>query len=291
MCLAVRPNRAMFGLSRITWVTAHPLSKGQLVRNVARFLSWQVRSRVSRKPYVFEFVNGAKMLAISGMRGVTGNLYVGLHDDEEMGFLLHFLRPDDFFADVGANVGSYTVLAGASIGAQVIAFEPAAETLRWLILNLDLNKISDHVEARREAVGAKVGTVSFTSGLDTCNRIDANGAVSVPITMLDLACSRVPALIKIDVEGYEADVLRGAERILSDQTAQAVVMELNDNCAIGLLERHGFTCCTYNPFKRILAPRPHPLSGNSNGIFVRDLEQARRRISGAPAFLVRGWSI
>jgi len=281
----------MFGLSRVKWVIDHPLSKGQRIRSVARFLSWQVSSRVSRKPYVFEFVNGAKMLATSGMAGVTGNLYVGLHDIQEMGFLLHFLRSDDLFADVGANVGSYTVLAGAAIGSRVIAFEPAEEAFSWLILNLDLNKISEHVEARREAVGAKVGTVSFTSGLDTTNRIDANGTISLPITMLDLACSRVPALIKIDVEGYEADVLRGAERILNDQTALAVVMELNDDVATDLLECHGFTCCTYDPFQRNLALRPHPLSGNSNGIFVRDLEQARRRISGAPAFSVRGWSI
>jgi FkbM family methyltransferase len=237
-------------------------------------------------------VNGAKMLATFGMNGVTGNLYVGLHEFEEMAFLLHFLRSDDLFADVGANVGSYTVLAGAAIGAQVIAFEPAEETFSWLILNLDLNKISDHVEARREAVGAKVGTVSFTSGLDCWNRIDASGTVSVPITTLDLACSWVPALIKIDVEGHEADVLRGAERILSDEkTAPAVLMELNDNVAIDLLERYGFACCTYDPFQRNLALRPYPLSGNSNGIFVRDLEQARRRISGAPAFSVRGLSI
>jgi hypothetical protein len=55
------------------------------------------------------------MWATSGMTGATGNLYVGLHEFEEMAFLLHFLRPGDLFADVGANVGSYTILAAVAV--------------------------------------------------------------------------------------------------------------------------------------------------------------------------------
>jgi len=42
----------------------------------------------------------------------------------DMGFLLHFLRKDDLFLDVGANIGSYTVLAGGAVGAKSISFEP-----------------------------------------------------------------------------------------------------------------------------------------------------------------------
>ena len=45
------------------------------------------------------------------MHGVTGNVYCGLHDFAEMSFMLHLLRAGDLFADIGANVGSYTVLA------------------------------------------------------------------------------------------------------------------------------------------------------------------------------------
>lgn len=45
------------------------------------------------------------------MRGATGNVYVGLHEFESMGFVLHVLRSSSAFIDVGANVGAYTVLA------------------------------------------------------------------------------------------------------------------------------------------------------------------------------------
>src|SRR5262245_26943028 len=151
------------------WIINHPLSNGRRIRNIARFLSWQLCSRLSRTPRVFEFANGAKMCVRPGMTGATGNLYVGLHEFAEMAFLLHFLRPGDLFADVGANVGSYSVLAGAAVGADVIAFEPG-EAFPWLARNLELNGLT-RAQAQRTAVGATNGSVSFTSGEDTMNRI------------------------------------------------------------------------------------------------------------------------
>ena len=48
----------------------------------------------------------------AGMTGATGNVYCGLHEFEDMALVLHALRPRDLFVDVGANVGSYTVLGG-----------------------------------------------------------------------------------------------------------------------------------------------------------------------------------
>jgi FkbM family methyltransferase len=219
------------------------------------------------------------------MTGSTGNLYVGLHDFAEMGFLLHFLRPGDLFADVGANVGSYSVLAGAAVGADVIAFEPG-EAFPWLVRNLELNRLT-RAQAQRTAVGATNGIVSFTSGEDTMNHIDPRGPVTVPITTLDATCrERVPTLIKIDVEGFEADVLQGAGSVL--ENTRAVIMELNDPAARDHLERHGFICCSYDPFKRSMT-EVEPASGN--GIFVKDLKATSHRVAIAPPFTVRGWVI
>ena len=53
------------------------------------------------------------------MIGATGNLFCGLHEIEDMGFVLHFLRSDDIFLDVGVNVGTYTVLAAGVAGSSV----------------------------------------------------------------------------------------------------------------------------------------------------------------------------
>src|SRR5690349_19576485 len=66
------------------------------------------------------------------------------------------------------------------------------EAFEWLVRNFALNHLGT-AQARREAVGAACGIVSFTSGLDTVNRIDRQGAATVPLTTLDAACdSRAP---------------------------------------------------------------------------------------------------
>jgi hypothetical protein len=62
-----------------------------------------------------------------------------------MAYVLHTLTPDDFFVDVGANVGSYTVLACAVRGAKGYCFEPVPTTYRRLLDNLRLNDLTSRV--------------------------------------------------------------------------------------------------------------------------------------------------
>jgi thymidylate synthase len=65
------------------------------------------------------------------MTGATGNIYAGLHEFEDMAFLLHLLRSEDMFADVGSNIGSYTILASGVVGAKSVAFEPVPSTYHF----------------------------------------------------------------------------------------------------------------------------------------------------------------
>ena len=101
--------------------------------------------------------------------------------------------------------------------------------------------------------------------------------------------TQVPNLIKIDVEGLEADVLRGATSTLSNPVTNVVIMELNDPAASDLLNRSGFACCSYDPFQRSIA-RP-AAAGSGNGIFIKDLGESCRRVEGARPFSVHGWTI
>ena len=101
------------------------------------------------------------------MSGATGNLYCGLHEFYDMAFLLHFLRKEDLFVDVGANIGSYTILASAHIGASVISIEPVRKTFDHLATNVLLNNVYGKVELVNSAVGSKNGVIEFTSELDT----------------------------------------------------------------------------------------------------------------------------
>jgi len=119
----------------------------------------------------FSWIEGSKLIARNGMTGATGNIYCGLHEFADMAFVLHLLRPDDLFVDVGANVGSYTVLASTVCGARTIAIEPDPETARSLQRNIDANGIGDRVAIVQAAVGDRRGRTHFTVGNDTTNRV------------------------------------------------------------------------------------------------------------------------
>ena len=97
----------IIGLFR--FIVGHPLNRGARSAAIARFATWQVGSRLLRKPVAMPFVNDTSLIMEIGMTGATGNWYCGLLEIVEMGFVLHAMRPDDLLADVGANVGSYSV--------------------------------------------------------------------------------------------------------------------------------------------------------------------------------------
>jgi precorrin-6B methylase 2 len=100
------------------------------------------------------------------MEGATQNIYVGLHEFPDMMLLLHFLRKGDLFLDVGANIGSFTVLASGVCGAETWAFEPDPDTLRHLKQNIAVNGLDALVKVYQCALGAEQGEVAFTFGLD-----------------------------------------------------------------------------------------------------------------------------
>jgi FkbM family methyltransferase len=173
--------------------------------------------------------------------------------------------------DVGSNVGSYTILASAA-GADVVAFEPG-ERFPDLERNVAINRAS--ARCRREAVGEAGGSIRFTVGRDCINRIAVDGEeyVEVPVVRLDDVIEGSPALIKVDVEGYEGSVIAGGMRTFANTSA--VIMELNGQTGrFGRSESDirqtladlGFREVSYDPESRsLIAP-----TRRGNSIFVRD---------------------
>ena len=136
------------------------------------------------------------------------------------------LREGGLFVDVGANVGSYTIWA-AELGAEVIALEPAADTFGLLAENIALNGYQ--VRAVQAAAGDHCGTARFTTGLDAGNSLAADGRVETKLVTVDslIGDSRVAGL-KVDVEGFELDVLRGATRALAERRIALIQLEWNE---------------------------------------------------------------
>src|SRR3989338_3023813 len=239
----------------------HPLTRNRRFASYRRWLRWQLGCRIMPGGSVVEFAGGTRLLAFPGMTGATGNIYCGLHECHDMAFVLHFLRESDLFVDVGANVGSYTVLASGAAGAETMCFEPVPQTFQHLLDNIHLNRLAGRVTALNVAVGAEAAEIEMVSDQDTVNRVLASqehysGTKSrVQVVALDeVLAGRVPRMIKIDVEGFETAVLQGAARTLENPALRAVLIELNgsgeaygfDEQALhGPLIGPGFVKCSY----------------------------------------------
>jgi FkbM family methyltransferase len=293
-------------LNTLSFLLNHPLSQGRKLATLRRFAAWQIGARLVPGPVVCPFANGSSLLVRPGMTGATGNLYVGLHEFADMAFVLHVLRGEDLFVDVGANIGSYTVLAAAGAGATCLAFEPGSAAFAWLERNVRLNGIADRTELHRQAVGARSGQMALTTDGDTVNHIVTDPAAgarteTVAMTTLDEALARrTPLMLKIDVEGFETEVLNGAAQTLNAPTLRCVLLELNgsgqrygyDDAAIRRrLLASGFEECVYQPFTRQILSRSADQPPSANALFVRDRVFIATRLQDAKPIEVNDWRI
>jgi FkbM family methyltransferase len=165
------------------------------------------------------------------------------YEEDQWQFVASWLHSGMVFFDVGANQGFYAILASRAVGAagRVYAFEPAPTEHRKLARNLRLNRCSN-VVAEVSAVGAGAGTTEFHLALghqgswsslrrpadDLTTR---TALIQVNLVSLDAyaAAHGIERLdmLKIDVEGGELDVLKGAEACLRD-LRPVVLCEVED---------------------------------------------------------------
>lgn len=291
-------------LSTFKFLTNHPLNTDRKFQTILRFIGWQISTKLTPYPVIYPFTSKSKLIVQKGMYGATGNLYCGLHEFSDMGFLLHLLRADDLFVDVGANIGGYTVLASADREANTIAIEPGPSAFSRLIANIRINGIEDRVHALDVALGATPGVVNFTSSLDTTNHVvierENTATVSVNMDTLDnVLGNQSPVLLKIDVEGFETEVLKGARQTLQNKGLKAIIIELN-----GLSERYGvenglnhnvlldygFLPYSYNPLKRELL-KSDSFVGQNNTIYIRDEDFVRERLITCEKVYLRNQTI
>ena len=127
----------------------------------------------------------------------------------------------DTFVDVGANVGYYSVMAGAIVGpvGTVFAIEPQPATLTVLTLNAQARDLNICVVP--VAASDHTGTADFwVRPYGDRSSLGASGdarQISVRVDTLDRICATLTrvSMLKLDVEGFELDVLRGATHVIS----------------------------------------------------------------------------
>ena len=285
----------------LRFVLTHPLNRDRKWPAICRYLGWQIGSRLVSGSVAVPFVGNTRLLVDKGMTGATGNIYTGLHEFEDMAFLLHLLRKEDLFVDIGANVGSYTVLAAGAVGAECISIEPVPSTFAHLVDNIHLNHINENVSLHNIGVGRETTRLRFSAACGPGNHVITEGEtetewVEVQVRRLDdVVGEGRPVLIKIDVEGFETEVLAGAENVLRNESLLAVIMELNGSgkrygCDDETIHQSmlalGFKPFSYSPFQRELIETRSNAKHSDNVIYGRNPEEAIHRAKTAPQYAV-----
>lgn len=160
------------------------------------------------------------------------------HWDKEVGdALVSILQPRDVFYDVGANIGYFSLLA-ASLGVKcVVAFEPYRPLAGRAAANMARNALESRVRVVPAALGANQCEARYLPGPATNSGAGAvragrpmTGCVDVHVTTLDAFIESggpPPNVMKIDVEGFEAEVLRGGAKLLRENPPRAIIFEGN----------------------------------------------------------------
>lgn len=285
-----------------TLFSTHPATRHKRFGAMLRYVYWQIRRRFTGKPLRMRTVNGGRMLVFPSRTSTTAAYYLGLPDFDDMLFMLHLLRPGNRFLDGGANLGVWSVLA-ANAGAQVVSIEPAPDTHELLQRQIAENGYGDRIKPVRCALADRKGVLWLSAGRDAGNSIQANGEGTEIIaeTLDDLTVGEEPTMIKLDLEGYELEALRGASRLLASPDLLALVIETfrphnwsheKLRQIERLLGEQGFLPYEYHPAERrlaLLAPlEPGPGNGGQNTIYIRDLPAVAARVQSAPAIVIGG---
>ena len=188
--------------------------------------------------------------------------------------------------DVGANIGFFSLLvAGAEF--PVFAFEPVPRHASPLQQSVDLNAYHTHVRLYRNAVGAAHGAAVHLAQNGSAHnmgnyQIAAAGEPAFMVTLDRVLPFLLPpdceiVVLKVDVEGYETEVLQGAQRIITLCAVHHIVMEMvwtlpryNPRCdALDMIrwltEEHGYTMLTMGgrPIPERVWGRPGWHAGNN----------------------------
>lgn len=172
--------------------------------------------------------------------GTQKALWLGTYELDLQRAIRTFAAPGMTAYDVGANLGYTALLLARAVGPEgrVMAFEPEPRNLRRLALNLALNPEGRRVTVLAAAVGARTGRahLQIHRSPSKARLVGASGRresfeadLSVPLVALDqlrARGARAPQLVKIDVEGAEAMVLTGMQRML-DRDRPLLLIELH----------------------------------------------------------------
>jgi FkbM family methyltransferase len=213
-----------------------------MLRSSVRFLAGKLLPRWAY-PVVRGPLKGARFI-LGSLAGEGGGstVYLNLVEPEKTTTFINMLKNGQVCFDVGANVGYFTILGSRCVGSagKVIALEPSIRNLAYLYQHVHLNK-AENVTIISAACSDSETLTSFSSGKNCAEGYITSGGLSepaggetvslVPTVTIDVVARQLgilPDLMKIDVEGAELSVLKGAQATIR-KARPKILMEIHSD--------------------------------------------------------------
>ncbi len=216
----------------------HILKNNHVNRIIAlfKYVKWQLIKAFNLFPLKIKISNSIieiqdKLIALEGG---TKMYTQGMYDYNNMNLIKHILKikPGIFF-DIGTNIGVYSLIASESNESKIISFEPHPYTFQILNNQIKLNQ-RINITTINKAVSNKNGKVMFTNqGGSSVNKVASNeeaNTIEVDCITMNSFCNYnnlLPEIVKLDVEGYELEVLEGFENSLNQ--VNVLLIEISKN--------------------------------------------------------------
>lgn len=231
-------------------------------------------------------------------------IFTNEFENDEILFLNRFLKPGDQFIDIGANSGLFTIYAAQKVGSsgKVFSFEPTETTFKKLCKNIELNKYSDRITPFQLALSSKnedLMLYSLSEGFDAWNSV-SKPIINKDFKVLDIKAVQIDrldeigidfnnsALVKIDIEGWELNALKGGAEWLKKEKAPVLMIEFAEEHAVNsgsscrelysFIESLGYRLYKYEKMNNDLVPAPNLDYYYENIIAAKLIDPVKERL-------------
>lgn len=273
-----------------------PYNSKNKVKSVKRFFLWKLIKALKLKNFKYSLWDNKLIYLNHDSFQSMWIMYNYWVDWEEFNLIKNLVKSQDQVFDIGANMGFYTIWFSKfiSFGGNIHSFEPDLNNFNRLKKNVLLNENNEIFNLNNKAVSDLNGELTFTTGLDGENHISNDQSISrtrVESITLDEYCEKnqIKKLnyVKIDVEGFEYSVLKGAESLLSEQKISIIQLEINQTISnsdksiediIDLLSKYQYKLCRFDVINCRLIEIPYDNS-RENYFAVAHINSINRELA------------